>query len=182
MKITILDGEQSSSKTTFAEYTRKVESLLRSGGHEVELLVLREMDIKQCLGCWGCWVKTPGECVLKDDGALVCSSVIRSDFTLLAAPLVMGFPTALLKRTIDRLLPLIHPYIAIAAGECHHRARYKRYPKLALLTERSNEDTDEDLRIVKAVFSRTALNFKSKLAFMHETSATVEEVAHAITS
>ena len=182
MKITILDGEQSPSKKGFAEYLGKVESLLRSRGHTVERLVLREMDIKQCLGCWGCWVKTPGECVLKDDGERVCSSVIHSDFMLLAAPLVMGFPTALLKRTIDRLLPLIHPYNAIVAGEIHHRARYRRYPKFALLTERSDEDTDEDLRIVAAVFSRTALNFKSELVFIHEASAPVEEVTHAITS
>lgn len=180
MKIAILDGEQHPGKTAFGEYLGTVASLLRSSGHEVDRLVLRELDIKQCLGCWGCWVKTPGECVLEDDGGRVCASVIRSDVTLFAAPLVMAFPTALLKRTIDRLLPLIHPYNAVVAGEIHHRARYKRYPKFALLTERSDEDTDEDLRIVEDVFARTALNFKSRLAFVHETSAPAEEVAHAI--
>jgi multimeric flavodoxin WrbA len=180
MKITILDGEQRPGKTAFGEYVGTVASHLRSSGHQVDRLVLRELEIKQCLGCWGCWVKTPGECILEDDGGRVCRSVIRSDVTLFAAPLVMGFPTALLKRTIDRLLPLIHPYNAVVAGEIHHRARYKRYPTFALLTERSNGDTDEDLRVVEAVFSRTALNFKSELAFLHETSAPAEKVAHAI--
>lgn len=94
----------------------------------------------------------------------------------------MGFPTALLKRTVDRLIPLIHPYNAVVVGEIHHRARYRRYPTFALLTERGDTDTDADLDIVEAVFSRTALNLKSKLAFMRETSAPVEEVAHAIGS
>ena len=180
MKITILDGERRSGDTPFSKYLAELDSLLRSQGHHVERLVVRELEIKQCLGCWGCWVKTPGECVLKDDGERVCRSVIGSDFALLAAPLVMGFPTALLKRTIDRLLPLIHPYIAIVAGEIHHRARYQRYPTFALLTERGAADTDADLDIVTDVFSRTALNFKSKLAFVHETSVPVEEVADAI--
>ena len=182
MGIAILDGEQRREDTGFSEYVEQLASTLRSRGHEVDRLVLRDLDIGQCLGCWGCWVKTPGECVLRDDGERVCRSVIGSRFTLLAAPLVMGFPTALLKRTVDRLLPLIHPYLAIVQGEIHHKARYRRYPTMGLLTQRGDADSDEDLAIVEAVFARTALNFKSRLAFVHETTASIEEVADAIES
>lgn len=182
MKITILDGDQSPEVPPFAEYMEALETMLRTRGHRIDRLALREMDISQCLGCWGCWVKTPGECVMKDDGARVCRSVIGSDLTVWAAPMVLGFPTALLKRTVDRLIPLIHPYTAVVQGEVHHRARYQRYPTYALLTQRGDGDTDEDLDIVAAVFSRTALNFKSKLALVRETSTPVEEVAHAIGS
>ena len=182
MRIAILDGEQGSGNTPFSEYLQELEALLRSKEHNVERLILRDLDIGQCLGCWGCWVKTPGECVLKDDGERVCRSVINSDFTLLASPLVMGFPTALLKRSIDRLIPLIHPYFAIVAGEIHHRKRYRRYPKLGLLAEKGPADTEVDLEIVAEVFSRTAINFKSELAFSLETSTPVEEVARAMGS
>jgi multimeric flavodoxin WrbA len=182
MKIVILDGERRPGETPFAEYLAELESLLGARGHQVERLILRDLEMAQCLGCWGCWVKTPGECVLEDDGEHVCRSVVNSDLVLLAAPLVMGFPTALLKRTVERLIPLIHPYNAIVAGEIHHRARYKRYPTFALLTERGEGDTDADLEIVRDVFSRTALNFKSKLAFLHETSTPIEEVARVIES
>ena len=182
MNISILDGEQQLGDTSFTSYIDALAAVLGELGHTVNWLHLRDLDIGQCLGCWGCWVKTPGECVLKDDGERVCRSVIRSDLTLLASPLVMGFPTALLKRMIDRLIPLIHPYIAIVQGEIHHRKRYRRYPRLALLTRRGEGDTVEDAAIVKAVFERTALNFKSRLVCAHDMSTPVEEVAHALVS
>ncbi len=72
-------------------------------------------------------MQTPGECVAKDDSALVCRELVRSDLALFASPVIMGFPSALLKKTGEKLIPLIHPYFAIDRGEVHHRARYDHY-------------------------------------------------------
>ena len=33
---------------------------------------VQEMDLHGCAGCFGCWIKTPGECAQHDDGALLC--------------------------------------------------------------------------------------------------------------
>ena len=35
---------------------------------QVETFPLREMKLAHCLGCFGCWVKTPGMCVEDDAG------------------------------------------------------------------------------------------------------------------
>jgi len=179
VNVTILDGARLTD-ASFSAYVTDLERCLRTAGHAVERLPLRDLNIRQCLGCWGCWVKTPGECVLKDDGERICRSVLSSDVTLFAAPLVMGFPTALLKRAVDRLIPLIHPYLAVVRGEIHHRKRYRRYPALALLVQRGDGDTSEDLDVVEQVFRRTALNFKSRLLFAHDTTTSIEEVADAL--
>ena len=61
---------------------------------------LRELNLHHCTGCFGCWIKTPGRCVARDDGPRVLAAEITSDFVLLASPLVLGFPSALLKKML----------------------------------------------------------------------------------
>ena len=102
-------------------------------GHAVTLLDLAQLDLKGCSGCFNCWVKTPGECVKRDDSATVCRAAINADLLLLASPMMMGFTTALLKRAADQMIPLLHPYFIVEGGEVHHRARYAHYPAMALL-------------------------------------------------
>jgi multimeric flavodoxin WrbA len=158
----------------------RVSAALVEAGHLLTELRLRDLDIRQCTGCWDCWVKSPGECKLADDMARVYSETIRADVVLLAAPLVMGYPGALLKRAVERLIPLLHPYLELSQGECHHTRRYDRYPDMALLVEPEADTDDEDLEIVRALFVRTALNFHAELVTMVTTETPVEEVCHAL--
>ena len=180
MKVTILNGNPSPENVVFDGYLRGLVDALEAGQHAVTLLPLRDMDIKYCTGCWGCWVKTPGECVAKDDSADVCRAVINADLVLHASPVIMGFYSALLKKATDKLIPLIHPYAAVDQGEAHHRARYRRYPLLGLLLERGDGADDEDIAIIHEIHSRTALNFKSTVALAKLTSDPIEEVAREI--
>ncbi len=72
-------------------------------------------------------------------------AVINSDFTLWAAPLKMGFPSAILKMGFDKHLPLIHPYMGVDQGEAHHLKRYEKYPRVGMLVEREEDTTEKDL-------------------------------------
>jgi hypothetical protein len=92
----------------------------------------------------------------------------------------MGFYSALLKKTTDKLIPLIHPYAVVDQGEAHHLARYERYPLQGLLLGKGDDADDEDVAIVSEIHARTALNFKSRLAFTKLIRAPIEEVVHAI--
>lgn len=40
---------------------------MHKAGAEVEVVDLRKKSIKQCIGCFTCWTKTPGVCIHKDD-------------------------------------------------------------------------------------------------------------------
>ncbi|MFH2102500.1 MAG: hypothetical protein ABIJ39_03990, partial [Chloroflexota bacterium] len=180
MNITILNGNPVSSP--FDTYLTQVQSGLEGEDHTVTRLDLRDMPLRYCVGCWGCWVKTPGECVNRDASLEMGRAVIQSDFTLWAAPLKMGFPAALLKMANDKHLPLIHPYMVVDHGEAHHLKRYARYPRLGLLLEKEAATDERDLQIVTAVYCRTALNFKTRLEFCLTTETSAAEVAARITT
>jgi multimeric flavodoxin WrbA len=180
MKITILNGNPDAGNMAFDAYLKHLSETLTAAQRQATTLTLRDMDIKYCVGCWGCWVKTPGKCAARDDSADVCRAVINADFVLLASPVSMGFPSALLKKTVEKLIPLIHPYGAAVQGEAHHMTRYDRYPLLGLLLEKGSNTDGADVQIVADIFSRTALNFKTQLAFTELTSTPVDAVTEAI--
>jgi multimeric flavodoxin WrbA len=181
MKITILNGSPD-SQSDFEAHLEQVEHVLAGDGHTVHMFTLREMDIRSCVGCFGCWVKTPGECFSPDESSQVRRTVIDSDFLLWAAPLQMGFPNSLLKIMLDKSIPLIHPYFVVEHGEAHHRPRYDHYPRLGLLLGREEDTDEQDLEIVGDIFSRTALNMKNRLEFVHLSDQPIEETVKAITT
>lgn len=176
MRITILNGEPDAA-SSFQQYLSGVAKRLKSSDHAVTMLDLRELDLKGCSGCFGCWVKTPGECVKRDDSARVCRAAIGSDLLLMASPMTMGFTSALLKRATDQMIPLIHPYFVIEGGEVHHLARYAAYPEFGLLMGAGSDTDAEDIEITTAIWKRTARNLKSRLAFTAVSNRSAEEVA-----
>jgi multimeric flavodoxin WrbA len=179
MKILILDGVAGVERD-WEGYLTEMEGILKHAGQSVERLKLREMDILHCTGCFGCWVKTPGRCVLKDDTDVLDRAIIQSDFMLWAAPLSMGFPSALLKKAMDKHLPLIHPYFAVVENEAHHRARYAHYPRVGLLVKPEKGTSPAEMETLTDIFARTALNFKSRLEFAVSTDQPAAETARAI--
>lgn len=180
MKITILNGNPEPS--AFDDYLARLRQALEAQNHCLEQIDLRDVRLRHCVGCWGCWVKTPGECVTRDASIEIDQAVINSDFVLWAAPLRMGFPAEPLKMALDKHLPLIHPYMEVAYGEAHHLRRYRRYPRVGLLLEKEAATDKRDLQIASDILCRTAINFKTRLEFSLTTDIPVEQVAGRITS
>ena len=180
MRILILDGNPNAQDAEFGACLSGLEAELKGRGHDIRTQILRNMDIRYCTGCWGCWAKTPGKCVFPDDSYDVCREYIHADLVLMTSPVLMGFPSAVLKKTQDRLIPLLHPYFDIVRGENHHQARYEAYPRLGLLLKPSHETDGEDLEIITEMFSRFALNFKTTLVFSGRIDQDVREVADAL--
>ena len=180
MRILILDGQADAGSEVYVSYIADLKSALASHGNDVQIISLRDKKIKSCTGCWGCWVKTPGLCVTNDYTHDVRHAYINSDFVLLSSPVIMGFTSALLKMTQDKLIPLVHPYITLVNNECHHEPRYPKYPMLGLLLDRNGDADDEDISIISDIQSRFALNLKSELRFTLTMDQPVKEVFDAI--
>jgi multimeric flavodoxin WrbA len=182
MKVTLLNGNPNASDDAFDNYLDSLERQLNNKGYTVNTLTLRELEARYCTGCWACWVQTPGLCIHEDASREVCRDVIQSDFVLFASPVIMGYLSAILKKFMDKMIPLVHPYITVDNGEAHHRARYDKtdYPVGGLLLGRTPGTDEEDIDIIRSIHERTMLNLKSRNAFTLLTDEPVEEVVHAI--
>lgn len=169
MKILILNGDTRPGTSPLAAYLGSFETGFTSGVAEITRIDLAALDIRFCTGCWSCWWATPGRCAFRDGMETIYPAFLKADLVVWAAPLVLGTVPALVKKTQDRLIPLIHPYIELVHGECHHRKRYGRYPELGLILEPAAEDSQADLDGVRLLFERFALNLRSRLAFFSTT-------------
>ena len=81
----------------------------REAGAETDLLVVRDLDVKFCRGCFACWSSTPGRCCQKDDMTRVLDLWRQSDYVVYGTPLYHFGMTAVLKRVIERTLPVLEP-------------------------------------------------------------------------
>lgn len=180
MKITILNGNPDTNKHDFESYLDNLALALDDLGLEVTTITLRDKDIHSCTGCWGCWVKNPGECLIPDDSIEIRRTIIHSDLLIFASPLIMGFTSALLKIMQDKLIPLVHPYIELVNNECHHIKRYENYPKLGLIFSPEPDTDAEDIQIVTDIYKRLSINFKSELLFSKSIDTPAENLIHEI--
>lgn len=84
---------------------------MQEAGAEVEVVNLREKRIKNCIGCFTCWTKTPGRCIHKDDMTKeLFPKWLKSDIVVYATPLYHYTVNAEMKRFIERTLPVLEPF------------------------------------------------------------------------
>ena len=133
---------------------------LAQAGYGTEIIPLREKAIAPCLGCFGCWIKTPGECVIDDEGRLVARAAARCDLLVYLTPVTFGGVSSELKKAVDRLIPNISPFFARVRGETHHQKRYPRCPSLIGLGTLPQPNREAET-IFKTLVERNALNFRS---------------------
>lgn len=134
--------------------------LLEDRGFGAVVHTLRDLDIAPCLGCFACWVKTPGVCIIDDAGRDVARSMIRSDLVAYVTPVTFGGYSSELKKAVDRKIPLILPYFTFVGNEVHHIRRYPSAPCLlgVGVLETPNVRWEE---IFKTLVQRNAINFHS---------------------
>lgn len=132
-------------------------------GHEIQLIPLWNKKISSCLGCFGCWVKTPGVCIVDDEGREVAKRVIQSDLVIAVSSITFGDYSYEFKKALDRMLPNISPFFKKIKGEGHHRPRYKKYPNwlsIGLLSEENETMAD----IFRNLVARNAINIQNKVS------------------
>ncbi|MCC5912227.1 MAG: flavodoxin family protein [Clostridiaceae bacterium] len=127
----------------------------------LKVVGLGEQSINACIGCWSCWLKTPGRCVMKDAMAESYSDYVNSDTVILLMDTVQGFISHQAKAFLDRTIPHYHPYIEMVDGECHHVARYECYPDMVFYYDTEGL-TNQEEQVIEDYLYRTAYHFKSK--------------------
>jgi len=114
--------------------------------------------VHHCIGCFGCWVKTPGRCVLKDRGSDFAVLMSQHDQVIVISRLVFGGLSPEVKSVLDRSIGFILPFFRIVDGEMHHTKRYEKSPDLSYLLYGPDINEREKATAQKLV-AANALNF-----------------------
>lgn len=157
MKALLLDGCREGDYLAM-EAVLEMTAALAGRADDVEVVKLRELAISACTGCFGCWTRTPGECVLQDDAATVLRSYLGSDVVAYVTPVTFGGYSSQLKMMLDRCIPLLDPRFTIVGGEVHHLLRYRRYPNTVVLGTLPSPDAEAE-RLFASLVARNGFNF-----------------------
>lgn len=126
MNILVLNGSPKGERSnTFKVTAAFLEGLSETQKHLTECIEIGKTDINHCLGCYTCWTKTPGQCVLEDDMAELMQKYIEADLVIWSFPLYyFGMPSKI-KAFLDRLLPMNLPFMSVEDdGTSGHPSRY----------------------------------------------------------
>ncbi|HUN61449.1 MAG TPA: NAD(P)H-dependent oxidoreductase [Candidatus Sulfotelmatobacter sp.] len=155
--VVILDGCGSSDEKLFP-ILDLLSDVFCAQGAAIQVFTLRETKLAHCLGCFDCWLKTPGVCVEADAGRDIAKAIIRSDATVLFTPVTFGGYSPELKKMMDRFIQLIPPLFHLDHGEVHHPPRYPRRPRLLMVGVQQHANAAE-AHIFKTLAGRNAINF-----------------------
>jgi len=89
----------------------------KEAGAEVEYIKLKDHNIKECTGCYTCWTKTPGRCIFQDDMTMFRKKYCEADLVVFESPLYIFNVTGIMKTFMDRLLPIMKPYMLLDENE-----------------------------------------------------------------
>lgn len=136
MKVLLINGSpKGKGSNTYKLSTAFIEGMTSAAGESVsvEELQVNRLDLKPCLGCFSCWNKTQGECVIKDDMKEVIEKLLWADITVWSFPLYYFNVPGGLKTLIDRQLPMVLPFMVSDAESGSHPGRYDMSGKRNIL-------------------------------------------------
>ncbi|MDR3598365.1 flavodoxin family protein [Clostridium sp.] len=88
-------------------------------------ILSKEIDnIKGCLGCFNCWIKTPGRCIIEDSYTEMPKYILERGTFIIITQIKYGCYTSYVKNVIDRSIGILLPFFQTVNGELHHLPRY----------------------------------------------------------
>ncbi len=106
---------------------------MRQAGATVDIVNLREKQIKPCIGCFTCWSKTPGQCLHDDDMRRELYPMWQAaDIVVYATPLYHHTVNGLMKIFLERTLPSIEPFLIPGDTRWSHPLRHPHPDVVAL--------------------------------------------------
>ncbi len=88
-------------------------------------------DIRPCIGCYRCWITSPGKCFFNDDMVMLQEDLLNADIIVCSTPLNSFSVSSSLKALLDRTLPLTMPSFELSPmGTVRNKLRFpEKWPK-----------------------------------------------------
>lgn len=125
-------------------------------GNDTKYFDLSSLKIANCMGCFRCWTKTPGKCVIRDDATAVYPCIAKSNKVIYVSRLKYGGYDSVMKTMLERAIPIQQAFIRIHNDETHHVQRAVT-PKQATIIAYGDID-EEERDIFRNLVARNASN------------------------
>lgn len=125
-------------------------------GNDTKYFDLSSLKIANCMGCFRCWTKTPGKCVIRDDATVVYPCIAKSNKVIYVSRLKYGGYDSVMKTMLERAIPIQQAFIRIHNDETHHVQRAVT-PKQATIIAYGEID-EEERNIFRNLVARNASN------------------------
>ncbi|MCR4805949.1 MAG: NAD(P)H-dependent oxidoreductase [Clostridia bacterium] len=79
--------------------------------------------IRPCTGCFGCWTRDPGHCVVMDGYENMGELITHADEVVIISRYTYGGFSGFVKNVFDRCLGYVLPQFELVSGESHHKRR-----------------------------------------------------------
>ena len=129
-----------------------------------------------CQGCFKCWLKNAGFCIMKDSLQHIGALVGQSDPLIIVSRCCYGGYSSPVKAVLDRAIGGSLPFFTRRGGQTHHISRYPRRKLMCVCFY--GEYTKFEQEIAKEVVERNRLNLdyeKAEVVFFE----TIEQLKEA---
>lgn len=112
--------------------------------------------IAPCMGCFACWTKTPGKCVIRDAAVNIYPAIAAAENVMYISRVVYGSYDIPMKTMLERAIPVQKAFIRIHGNETHHVQR-EVLPKKAVIIAYGTKD-EAEREVFRRLVTRNALN------------------------
>ena len=131
-----------------------------------EDILVNANDIhRYCIGCFGCWLKTPGNCIIKDGFEDMGKRLSQVEEFILISKATFGSYSSAVKNVLDRSIAYVLPFFEIRNGEMHHGERYNNDLTISALFY--GNITDAEKRTAENLVKANAVNLNATLGKVH---------------
>lgn len=120
---------------------------------------VKDDDVRNCLGCFSCWTKTNGKCVIGDTGNLICDCYMQSEYAVVLSPVKYGCYSTAIKKVLDRITPNNQPFLTRYRNRTRHKARYEKYPQFVVVGYGEDMSETEERTFI-SIANANAVNFQ----------------------
>ena len=181
MKITVFNSSPRADKSNTNVMVETFLKGAEEAGADTENIFLARQKIRPCLGCFSCWVKTPGKCVIQDDMAELLRKLAGADIVVFATPLYVDNVSGIMKNFMDRFMPLADPHFEKdEQGQYRHVKGIEKAPKIVVISNCGFPEQDH-FQVLRLLFRRIARNLHSEvIAEIYRGGGEILQVDHLI--
>jgi len=139
------------------------ESIIKNSGSET-MIISDDKNIKPCVCCFGCWIKTPGICVINDGYENLGALLSKCNKLIIISECFYGGYSPFIKNVLDRCIcPYQLPYFVVKNGRTSHPKRYKNKIFLSVNFYGNISEKEEETagKLVKTTFLKQTVNYFS---------------------